>query len=458
MRILVHLSKHLGSQPHSRSQAPMEATRASIYLALITLTACAMVLYQTWKAAASRRRQSCAARCENRHCGKVAELEIVKRLLMVTPFPLLAALPTLTILRSALSLSLCWLLPCKLLLLSFADFLLDSPSATDWVLSAFPCFLMTFLPPVRIREIDASAALHDVPSLDRLHHLLTTFILRLTILVFLLTFYGTSLLPSDLLHCVLLYLCIDLPHRLVSLIMLASPGISTYPAFDRPWLSHSLTNFWGQWWNLMANAVLRHTVYNPAVNFLTISSTMDYKKQAQRGEDFVSALKSASAPAPPALPEKEIFLRQRTDMKASQTLPFLASTLLLAPSTPPSLGVRLVGVNATFFVSGLMHELIYFCITQGETPTWEVTLFFLIQGVASSMEIIIRRRKSFGTSLSMPRALCVAFTMVFMYTTASRLFFPQLVRANVYTKCCEEYKLLMSYLFGIATEKAYQEI
>ncbi|KAH7434966.1 hypothetical protein KP509_06G042800 [Ceratopteris richardii] len=395
-----------------------------------------MVLYQTRKAAASRRRQSYAGRCENRHCGEVAKLEIVKRLLMVTPFPLLAALPSLAILRSTLSMPLCWFLPCKLLLLSFADLVLDSPSATDWVLSAFPCFLMTFQSPVKIREIDASAALHDVPSLGRLHNLLTTFILRLTTLVFLLTFYGTSLLPSDLLHCVLLYLCIDFPHSLVSLIMLASHGISTYPAFDRPWLSHSLTNFWGQRWNLMANAVLRRTVYNRLRFNVEISLTV----------------------------HSSCITRERDLPKTENGYESLSETAIA------SINIASCALNATLFgsssrrskcnsfVSRLMYELIYFCITQGETPTWKVTLFFLIQGMASSVEIIIRRRKSFGTPLSMPRALCVSITMVFMYTTASCLFFSPLVRANIFTKCCEEYKPFMSYLFGIATQKAYQEI
>ena len=56
----------------------------------------------------------------------------------------------------------------------------------------------------------------------------------------------------------------------------------------------------------------------------------------------------------------------------------------------------LVAMFATFFVSGLMHELIYFYVIR-VPPTWEVTCFFVLHGVCTVAEVatkkmVVRRR------------------------------------------------------------------
>ncbi|KAK4751585.1 hypothetical protein SAY87_005067 [Trapa incisa] len=64
----------------------------------------------------------------------------------------------------------------------------------------------------------------------------------------------------------------------------------------------------------------------------------------------------------------------------------------LRRSAEPFLGCRwaaLSAVLATFLVSGLMHELLFYYITRAG-PTWEVTWFFLFPGCAS------RRRQQRG--------------------------------------------------------------
>jgi hypothetical protein len=47
-------------------------------------------------------------------------------------------------------------------------------------------------------------------------------------------------------------------------------------------------------------------------------------------------------------------------------------------------------VIAGFLVSGLMHELIFYYFTRAY-PTWEVTWFFVLQGVCVAIEIVVKK-------------------------------------------------------------------
>ncbi|CAA2960022.1 acyl- --sterol O-acyltransferase 1-like [Olea europaea subsp. europaea] len=100
------------------------------------------------------------------------------------------------------------------------------------------------------------------------------------------------------------------------------------PQFDEPYLATSLQDFWGRRWNLMVSNILRPTVYDPV---LSISRQVIARKWA---------------------------------------------------ALPP--------VLATFLVSGLMHELVFYNIGRLK-PTGEVMCFFLLHGVSLAMEIGIKK-------------------------------------------------------------------
>ncbi|KAI3905186.1 hypothetical protein MKX01_017432 [Papaver californicum] len=51
---------------------------------------------------------------------------------------------------------------------------------------------------------------------------------------------------------------------------------------------------------------------------------------------------------------------------------------------------HLPALIATFVVSGVMHEITFFYLT-GVNPTWEVTLFFVLQGLCVGLEVKVKK-------------------------------------------------------------------
>lgn len=142
-------------------------------------------------------------------------------------------------------------------------------------------------------------------------------------------------------------------------------GCEIEPVFNEPYLATSLQDFWSRRWNRMVPSVLRQTVHIP-VQLLTARLI---------GQDRA----------------------------------FLA------------------GVLATFLVSGLMHELIYFYFIR-KSPTWEVTCFFVLHGVVTSAEIAAKKMRW----LLPPRqAVSRLAVTAFVSVTAGWLFFPQVLRNDV---------------------------
>ncbi|KAH0745047.1 hypothetical protein KY285_006704 [Solanum tuberosum] len=112
------------------------------------------------------------------------------------------------------------------------------------------------------------------------------------------------------------------------------------PPFNEPYLASSLQDFWGKRWNLMVTNILRPTIYDP------IHSMVAHR------------ISRKWAPLP--------------------------------------------AVIATFFVSGVMHELIFYYNGRLK-PNGEVMMFFLIHGVALSLEIVIK--KIFNGKFLVPRII-----------------------------------------------------
>ncbi|XP_028755304.1 acyl-CoA--sterol O-acyltransferase 1-like [Neltuma alba] len=161
-------------------------------------------------------------------------------------------------------------------------------------------------------------------------------------------------------------------------------GIELEPQFNEPYLSSSLQDFWGRRWNLMATGILRPTVYRPTYSVFVL----------------LMGRKWASLPA----------------------------------------------VFATFFVSGLVHELMFYYLGRAR-PTWEITWFFVLHGLCLVVEIGLKKQLS-GT-VWLPRMVSGPFTVGFVLITAFWLFFPQLLRCNADQRVLQEYAAVIACLENV---------
>jgi len=100
-------------------------------------------------------------------------------------------------------------------------------------------------------------------------------------------------------------------------------------------------------------------------------------------------------------------------------------------------------VLATFFVSGLMHELFFYYIGRLK-PSGEAMMFFLIHGVALSVEIAIK--KMFNGKFLVPRIISGPLTLAFIIFTSFWLFFPPFLRGNTELKLCNEYIAFFKFI------------
>ncbi|KAJ4950340.1 hypothetical protein NE237_027172 [Protea cynaroides] len=195
--------------------------------------------------------------------------------------------------------------------------------------------------------------------------------------------YKTQLHPIVLLalYCCHTYLGLEIFLAIGASLARAFLGQELEPQFDEPYLSTSLQDFWGRRWNLMVTSILRPTVYNP---IRSISTSILGRKWA------------------------------------------------LLPA-----------MLATFLVSGLMHEFIYFYLT-GVSPTWEVTWFFVLHGICTAMEVVIKK-VSMGR-FQLHRAVSGPLTVGFVALTGYWLFFPQLIRNHVDDRAISEYSVLAIFV------------
>ncbi|KAM7268479.1 hypothetical protein ACFE04_010645 [Oxalis oulophora] len=155
-------------------------------------------------------------------------------------------------------------------------------------------------------------------------------------------------------------------------------GLELEPLFNEPYLSNSLQDFWGRRWNLTVTNVLRPTVYDPTRMFL------------------------------------------RRNLKNKEWARFGA-------------------VLATFLVSGIMHEVMFYYIGR-VIPTGEVTCFFLLHGVCLGLEDWLRKRV--GDTWRLPRVVSTVLTVGFVLVTALWLFMPQFTRNKLDERAFEEYAAL----------------
>ncbi|KAI9115703.1 hypothetical protein K1719_013372 [Acacia pycnantha] len=195
--------------------------------------------------------------------------------------------------------------------------------------------------------------------------------------------YRDNLHPHFILFLYYCHMYLDLE---LMLAIFAAParvfGFQIEPQFNEPYLSTSLQDFWGRRWNLMVTNILRSTVYDPIRRMYTRVLGPHYG---------------------------------------------------LMPA-----------MLATFVVSGLMHELIYYYLTR-VPPTWEVTWFFLLHGVCTAIEVEVKRvARRRGWRLH--RFVSGLITVAFLVVTGEWLFSPQLKRNGVDTKIIEEYSIMVDFV------------
>ncbi|KAJ4704027.1 acyl-CoA--sterol O-acyltransferase 1-like [Melia azedarach] len=145
------------------------------------------------------------------------------------------------------------------------------------------------------------------------------------------------------------------------------------PLFNRPYLATSLQDFWGRRWNLLSSSILRETIYLPTRN----------------------ALKGVVG--------------------------FLSA--------------KVAALILTLAVSGIMHEIMFYYITCGKKPTWEVTQYFVLQAIAMVFEVALKKLFRVKGWNPVHPALSVVFTIGFVVATAYwKLVLP--VERNVQNEYC----------------------
>ncbi|XP_021755324.1 long-chain-alcohol O-fatty-acyltransferase-like [Chenopodium quinoa] len=191
-------------------------------------------------------------------------------------------------------------------------------------------------------------------------------------------------LPKSLLlvnYCCHLYLGVEVTLGITAALVRAVSGLGLDPQFDEPYLATSLQDFWGRRWNLMVSDILRLSAYDPIRRV---------------------------------------------------ALPLVGKKWAVA-----------IGMMATFTVSGLMHELIYFYFTR-VMPTWEVTWFFVLHGVCTALEVVVK--EVVVQRFRLHRLISGPLTLGFIAVTAWWLFLPQILRSGYDVKVINEYPVMASFV------------
>ncbi|KAE8677268.1 putative Pectin lyase-like superfamily protein [Hibiscus syriacus] len=165
------------------------------------------------------------------------------------------------------------------------------------------------------------------------------------------------------------------------------PGAKLEPQFKAPLRATSLQDFWGHRWNLRVSDTLRSTIYDPVK---TISTRIIGRRWA-------------SYPA----------------------------------------------VMATFVISGLMHELIYYHIIR-EYPTWEVTWFFVLQGLFVDLEIFLKKKLVATGKFKLHQTISGPLALANIALTAACLSYTQLLRNGADEKIINEFNECVRFLVGAA--------
>ncbi|KAF3573671.1 hypothetical protein F2Q69_00061575 [Brassica cretica] len=255
------------------------------------------------------------------------------------------------------------------------------PLASDTKPLSLPIFLAVSCLPIKI-HLSPKSYSHGGSSREGLLY----YTIMATLLVLMTKVYEyNSKLPNKAvltLYAIHIYLLLELILAATATMVRAMSGLGLERQFNKPYLATSLQDFWGRRWNLAVTGILRPTVYEPMIQLFSV----------------------------------------------------------LDPNWSPVLAVL-----ATFVVSGLMHELIFFYMG-GLMPDWKVMWFFLVHGLCTTVEIAVKKKVNGRWRL--PTGVSRVLTFGFVMVTGLWLFLPVFNRGNIFERALEEY----AYAGGLAAE------
>ncbi|OVA03195.1 hypothetical protein BVC80_6643g1 [Macleaya cordata] len=157
--------------------------------------------------------------------------------------------------------------------------------------------------------------------------------------------------------------------------------------FDNISQSTSTQNFWGRRWNLVSSSILRSTVYDPVRRICS----------------------------------RTCILGER-------------------------LGLY-VAVVATFVVSGIMHELLFYYMGERMWPVWDVLWFFALSGICVSVEIAVK--KALKGRWQLNPLILRPLTLGFLMLTAFLWLFPAFERINMDIRVNQEIATFGQFVKGV---------
>ncbi|XP_073057555.1 acyl-CoA--sterol O-acyltransferase 1-like [Primulina eburnea] len=204
--------------------------------------------------------------------------------------------------------------------------------------------------------------------------------------IFLVTFVAPykNNLPRNIalfLICIYIYIGLEVFLGITANICQILLGVKLESPFNEPYLSTSLQDFWGHRWNRVSSSALRSTVFNPIFRKLWSAG---YKK-----------------------------------------------------------GAIIVAMLATFLVSSLMHDLVFYYLGDVK-PAWGTTLFFLMHGIFCLVENILKRE--FGLKWEPPQLIIGPLIFVFALGTFMWLVLPELIQHKVDDRAIEEYAAVGAFV------------
>ncbi|KAL3519383.1 hypothetical protein ACH5RR_017532 [Cinchona calisaya] len=266
-----------------------------------------------------------------------------------------------------------WLASFKLLLFAFNKGPLFSSTKKSIPLSRF---LPLACLPIKFQHLDQTPPPQEFTKKTKKSAL--NYVAKIALLALCIRVYSyKESIPQKVMwffYCLHIYFMLELLLAVVAFLARGLIGIELEPQFDEPYLATSLQDFWGRRWNLMVSNILRPTIYEPVRSICT-----------------------------------SFFGKKRW--------------------------ISLVAVVATFLVSGIMHELVFYNIGRLK-PTGEVMCFFLLHGVCLAVEIVAKRE--FKGKIWIPGIISGPLTLAFVIYTSFWLFFPPFLRGGADWKACTE--------------------
>ncbi|KAH7425441.1 hypothetical protein KP509_11G054100 [Ceratopteris richardii] len=312
------------------------------------------------------------------------------------------------ILRSTLSFLLLWVCPAKLLLRCW-DIVIDYP------IQGFLYFCLTSVLPVNVkgRSIPTDETWYRTSLFFHLLHLFGLFA-TLNALWFM---EGTSGWFDHASYCLLVYFgaegILGILSELASLLL----SVEVHPLFNNPFSASSLSDFWGRRWNLFVSSLIRETVYNPILIALSGG-------RQQYGAKVSSSCSDIS---------KGNFRPERDICRLNSGVEGYAAANSLMPEN-----------DVRHFSPSTLQA-------RAKAATWEVTCFFVLHGVASILEVFVRRK--FLVRKILPKPIAIFCTLGFVFFSAAWLFMPPIIRSGIDLQLIAEFRQVQDVIVGLLTRQ-----